>query len=196
MSRAMEKMTTSSMQQSQGSERQTKIEELIITVANSQQKLSERMTDLEEKMTTLTNALNSSTPTSQPSPLDSLMSDVNEMKTTLNGQSETLSALGETVSDKRVVKLSDGSEVSASELQAHSMMKRITEQMTTLTSTSEKLAEEVHAKSRVLDDEKAKAWLKSVGSWIAKKVNEHFDQAVQEPVDGLKSDLEGFHTRG
>lgn len=72
------------------------------------------------------------------------------------------------------------------------MMEQINAQVTTLASTSEKLAEEVHAKSRVLDDEKAKAWLKSVGSWIAKKVNEHFDQAVQEPVDGLKSDLQGL----
>ena len=72
------------------------------------------------------------------------------------------------------------------------MMKQISEQMTTLTSTSEKLAEEVHAKSKVLDDEKAKAWLAKVGRWIADKVDEHFDQAVQEPVDGLRSDLEGF----
>lgn len=72
------------------------------------------------------------------------------------------------------------------------MTKQISEQMTTLTSTSEKLAEEVHAKSRVLDDEKAKRWLKSVGDWIAKKVDDHFDQAVQEPVEALRSELEGF----
>ena len=33
---------------------------------------------------------------------------------------------------------------------------------------------------------------KVTGQWLAKKVVEHFDQAVQEPVDGLRSDLEGF----
>lgn len=72
------------------------------------------------------------------------------------------------------------------------MTKQISGQMTALTSTSENLAKEVHAKSRVLDDEKAKRWLDDVGRWIADKVDEHFDQAVQEPVEGLRSDLEGF----
>ena len=115
-----------------------------------------------------------------------------ETKNRLSEIEKTLDAVAKQLSDKRVVKLSDGSTVTQSDLQAHSMMKRITEQMTTLTSTSEKLAEEVHAKSRVLDDEKAKRWLKSVGDWIAKKVDDHFDQAVQEPVDGLRSDLQGF----
>lgn len=61
-----------------------------------------------------------------------------------------------------------------------------------MTTAFEDLAKEVHAKSRVLDDEKAKRWLDDVGRWIADKVDEHFDQAVQEPVDGLRSDLQGF----
>ena len=61
-----------------------------------------------------------------------------------------------------------------------------------MTTAFEDLTEEVHAKSRVLDDEKAKRWLDDVGRWIADKVDERFDQAVQEPVDGLRSDLEGF----
>lgn len=192
MSRAMEKMESSSMQRSQNSEQLSKIDEtlrVLITTLTSQ---SERIKKIEEAQVSLMLALTSKTSTSEASEADSLTNDINAIKKTLNEQSEMLSELGETVSDKRVLKLSDGSTVTQSDLQAHSMMKRITEQMTTLTSTSEKLAEEVHAKSRVLDDEKAKAWLKSVGSWIAKKVNEHFDQAVQEPVDGLKSDLEGF----
>ena len=72
------------------------------------------------------------------------------------------------------------------------MTKQINEKMTTMTTAFEDLAKEVHAKSRVLDDEKAKRWLDDVGRWIADKVDEHFDQAVQEPVDGLRSDLQGF----
>lgn len=72
------------------------------------------------------------------------------------------------------------------------MTKQINKKMTTMATAFEDLAKEVHAKSRVLDDEKAKRWLDDVGRWIADKVDEHFDQAVQEPVDGLRSDLQGF----
>ncbi len=115
-----------------------------------------------------------------------------ETKNRLSEIEKTLSAVAKQLSASGLVKLSDGSEVKQSDLDSYSMMKQISEQMTTLTSTSEKLAEEVHAKSRVLDDEKAKRWLKSVGDWIAKKVDDHFDQAVQEPVNGLRSDLQGF----
>lgn len=66
------------------------------------------------------------------------------------------------------------------------MMKQINAQVMTLASTSKELAKEVHAKSSVkLDVEKT-------GRWLAKQVNEHFDHAVQEPVDGLRSDLQGL----
>lgn len=66
------------------------------------------------------------------------------------------------------------------------MMKQINAQVMTLASTSKELAKEVHAKSSVkLDEEKT-------GRWLAKQVNEHFDHAVQEPVDGLRSDLHGL----
>ena len=115
-----------------------------------------------------------------------------ETKNRLNEIEKTLAAIAGQLSDKRVVKLSDGSTVTQSELQAHSMTKQINEKMMTMTTAFEDLAKEVHAKSRVLDDEKAKRWLDDVGRWIADKVDEHFDQAVQEPVDGLKSDLQGF----
>ena len=115
-----------------------------------------------------------------------------ETKNRLNEIEKTLAAIAGQLSDKRVVKLSDGSTVTQSELQAHSMTKQINEKMMTMTTAFEDLAKEVHAKSRVLDDEKAKRWLDDVGRWIADKVDEHFDQAVQEPVDGLRSDLQGF----
>lgn len=66
------------------------------------------------------------------------------------------------------------------------MMEQINAQVTTLASTSKELAKEVHAKSSVkLDGEK-------IGRWLAKQVNEHFDHAVQEPVDALRNDLQGL----
>ena len=115
-----------------------------------------------------------------------------ETKNRLNEIEKTLAEVAKQLSLSGAVKLSDGSTVTRSDLQAFSMTKQINEKMTTMTTAFEDLTEEVHAKSRVLDDEKAKRWLDDVGRWIADKVDERFDQAVQEPVDGLRSDLEGF----
>ena len=65
-------------------------------------------------------------------------------------------------------------------------MKQINETVTTLTSTSKALAKEVHAKSTVTLNTEA------VVQELAKQFNERFDDAVQKPVDGLRSDLERF----
>ena len=109
-----------------------------------------------------------------------------ETKNRLNEIEKTLAEVAKQLSLSGAVKLSDGSTVTQSDLQALSMMKQINQKMTTLDSTSKELAKEVHEKSHVkLDGE-------VTGKWLAKKVVEHFDQAVQEPVDGLRSDLEGF----
>ena len=64
----------------------------------------------------MASALSSQSSTSTILLPDSLTSDVDAIKLTLNKQSEMLAALSETVSDKRVVKQSDGSVVSGSEL--------------------------------------------------------------------------------
>lgn len=186
MSRAMEKMTTSSMPPSASSEQLRKIDETLRVLIDTLMNQTKRLTAIEKAQSDLTRTLSSKPSTSETSELDSLRSGVNEIVKTMNAHSETLNALAETVSDKRVVKTSDGSSVSASELQAHSMMKQINDKVTTLISTSEDLAQEVHEKSHVKLDGKV------TGQWLAKKVVEHFDQAVQKPVEGLRSDLEGF----
>lgn len=180
-------MTTSSMQRSRSSDNLLgKIEKLLLEMAASQRELSKRVTSVEQEMITRTNALKSLIQTSETSEFDSLTSDVNEIKKTLNKQSETLIVLGETVIDKRVVKLSDGSSVSASELQAHSMMKQINAQVMTLASTSKELTAQVKAKSHVSLN------TKEVAEVMSRRVTQHFDHAVQEPVDGLRSDLQGL----
>ena len=186
MSRAMEKMESSSMQRSQNSEQLSKIEELLQVLITTLTSQSERIKKIEEAQASLMLVLTSKTSTSEASEPDSLTNDINAIKKTLNEQSETLSELGKTVIDKRVLKLSDGSTVTQSDLQAHSMMKQINETVTTLTSTSKDLAKEVHAKSTVTLDTEA------VVQELAKQFNERFDDAVQKPVDGLRSDLEGF----
>ncbi len=63
--------------------------------------------------------LTSKTSTSEASEADSLTNDINAIKKTLNEQSETLSELGDRVSAKRVLKLSDGSTVTQSDGSKH-----------------------------------------------------------------------------
>lgn len=188
MSRALDRVQNS-IPPSQTSEQLRKIEELLLAVVESQASLRKSLTSVEQEMITRTNALKSSMQTSQVSLPDSLTSDVNEIKKTLNKQSATLSVLGETVSDKRIVKTSDGSSVSASELQAHSMMKQLSSDLTKTTSALGELTAQVKAKSHVsLNAEK-------VAEVMSRRVTQHFDHAVQEPVDGLRSDLQGLHEK-
>lgn len=186
MSRAMEKMTTSSMPPSASSEQLNRIDETLRVLIDTLMNQTKRLTAIEKAQSDLTITLSSKPLTSETSELDSLRSDVNEIKKTLNKQSEMLSELGETVSDKRVVKTSDGSSVSASELQAHSMMKQLSNDLTKTTSALGELTAQVKAKSHVsLNAEK-------VAEVMSRRVTQHFDHAVQEPVDGLRSDLQGF----
>lgn len=185
MSRALDRVQNSTPP-SQTSEQLRKIEDLLLAMVESQASMRKRLTSAEQEMITRTNALKSLMQTSEVSLPDSLTSDVNEIKKTLNKQSETLSALGETVSDKRVVKTSDGSSVSASELQAHSMMKHLSSDLTKTTSALGELTAQVKAKSRVSLN------TGEVAELMSRRVTQHFDHAVQEPVDGLRSDLQGL----
>lgn len=185
MSRALDRVQNSTPP-SQTSEQLRKIEDLLLAMVESQASLRKGLTSVEQEMITRTNALKSLIQTSETSELDSLRNDVNEMKKTLNAQNEMLSAIGETVSDKRIVKQIDGSEVSASELQAHSMMKQLSSDLTKTTSALGELTAQVKAKSHVsLNAEK-------VAEVMSRRVTQHFDHAVQEPVDGLRSDLQGL----
>lgn len=177
------------MQPSQGSEQQTKVEELLLVMTKSQEKLSERMTGLETQMTNLKNALNSSMQTSQPSQLDSLASDVNAIKTTLNEHSELLSALGETVSDKRVLKLSDGSTVTQSDLQALSMTKQINEKMTIMTTALDELKKTVGNGRTVRVD------MSKLSEYAVGVLDERLSVAVEERVQRIESILDGYEQR-
>ena len=189
MSRAMEKMTASSMQRSQNSEQLSKIDEtlhVLITTLTSQ---SERIKKIEEAQASLMLVLTSKTSTSEDSRFDSLVNDLNEIKTTLNGYSEMLSAIGETVSDKRILKLSDGSSVSASELQAHSMMKQIKEQMTETTTALDKLKKTVGNGRTVRVD------MSKLSEYAVGVLDERLSVAVEERVQRIESTLDGYEQR-
>lgn len=189
MSRAMEKMESSSMQRSQNSEQLSKIDEtlrVLITTLTSQ---SERIKKIEEAQASLMLALTSKTSTSEASQPDSLTNDINAIKKTLNEQSETLSELGETVSDKRVLKLSDGSSVSASELQAHSMMKQIKEQMTETTTALGELKKTVGNGRTVRVD------MSKLSEYAVGVLDERLSVAVEERVQRIESTLDGYEQR-
>lgn len=186
MSRAMEKMTASSMPPSASSEQLNRIDETLSVLIDTLMNQSERLTAIEKTQSNLMRTLSSKPSISETSELDSLRNGVNEIVKTMNAHSETLSALAETVSDKRVVKVSDGSSVSASELQAHSMMKQLSSDLTKTTSALGELTAQVKAKSHVsLNAEK-------VAGVMSRRVTQHFDHVVQELVDGLRSDLQGL----
>ena len=150
---------------------------------------------MDEALTTAINQVKELISQQHEQPSQTQLDD--ETKIRLNEIEKTLSALAKTVSDKRVVKLGDGSTVTESDLQALSMTKQIKEKMTVLTSASESQKESnekwfkwliaaVKAKSTVQVD------ADKVADVVAQQVTEHFDQAVQKPVEGLRSDLEGF----
>lgn len=76
--------------------------------------------------------------------------------------------------------------MSAGELQAHSMMKQLSSDLTKTTSALGELTAQVKAKSHVTLNEQ------KVAEVMSRRVTQHFDHAVQEPVDGLRGDLQGF----
>lgn len=188
MSRALEKMSTSSAPPSASSEQLKQIDETLRALIDTMRNQSERLKKIEEEQARVASALSSQSSTSTISLPDSLTSDIDAIKLTLNKQSEMLAALSETVSDKRVVKQSDGSVVSGSELQAHSMMKTLSAELARMTSSLNNLTASVKAKSNVtLNAEK-------VAEVVSRRVTEHFDQAVDVPMQGLRSDLEGLRS--
>lgn len=66
------------------------------------------------------------------------------------------------------------------------MMKQLSNDLTKTTSALGELTAQVKAKSHVsLNAEK-------VAEVMSRRVTQHFEHAVQEPVDGLRSDLQGF----
>jgi len=189
MSRAMEKMESSSMQRSQNSEQLSKIDEtlrVLITTLTSQ---SERIKKIEEAQASLLLVLTSKTSTSEASEADSLTNDINAIKKTLNEQSETLSALGETVSDKRVLKLSDGSEVSNSELQAFSMMKQISSGQTKMITALGELKKTVGNGRTVRVD------MSKLSEYAVGVLDERLSVAVEERVQRIESTLDGYEQR-
>lgn len=111
---------------------------------------------------------------------------------TKNGLSEiekTLDAVAKQLSDKRVVKLSDGTSVPASDLQAFSMMKQIKAGMTTMTSALDELKKIVGNGRTVRVD------MNQLSEYAVGVLDERLSVAVEERVQRIESTLDGYEQR-
>lgn len=112
-----------------------------------------------------------------------------ETKNRLSEIEKTLDAVAKQLSDKRVVKLSDGTSVPASDLQAFSMMKQIKAGMTTMTSALDELKKIVGNGRTVRVD------MNQLSEYAVRVLDERLSVAVEERVQRIESTLDGYEQR-
>lgn len=112
-----------------------------------------------------------------------------ETKNRLSEIEKTLAAVAKQLSDKRVVKLSDGTSVPASDLQAFSMMKQIKAGMTTMTSALDELKKIVGNGRTVRVD------MNQLSEYAVGVLDERLSVAVEERVQRIESTLDGYEQR-
>ena len=112
-----------------------------------------------------------------------------ETKNRLNEIEKTLDAVAKQLSDKRVVKLSDGSSVSASDLQAFSMTKQISSDLTKTTSALGELKKTVGNGRTVRVD------MSKLSEYAVGVLDERLSVAVEERVQRIESTLDGVEQR-
>ena len=112
-----------------------------------------------------------------------------ETKNRLSEIEMTLAAVAKQLSDKRVVKLSDGTSVPASDLQAFSMMKQIKAGMTTITSALDELKKIVGNGRTVRVD------MNQLSEYAVGVLDERLSVAVEERVQRIESTLDGYEQR-
>ena len=112
-----------------------------------------------------------------------------ETKNRLSKIEKTLDAVAKQLSDKRVVKLSDGTSVPASDLQAFSMMKQIKAGMTTMTSALDELKKIVGNGRTVRVD------MNQLSEYAVGVLDERLSVAVEERVQRIESTLDGYEQR-
>lgn len=112
-----------------------------------------------------------------------------ETKNRLSEIEKTLAAVAKQLSDKRVVKLSDGSSVSASDLQAFSMTKQISSDLTKTTSALGELKKTVGNGRTVRVD------MSKLSEYAVGVLDERLSVAVEERVQRIESTLDGYEQR-
>ena len=112
-----------------------------------------------------------------------------ETKNRLNEIEKTLAAIAGQLSDKRVLKLSDGSEVSNSEFQAFSMMKQIKSEQTKIITALDELKKTVGNGRTVRVD------MSKLSEYAVGVLDERLSVAVEERVQRIESTLDGYEQR-
>ena len=112
-----------------------------------------------------------------------------ETKNRLNEIEKTLAAIAGQLSDKRVVKLGDGSEVSNSELQAFSMTKQISSGQTNIITALGELKKTVGNGRTVRVD------MSRLSEYAVGVLDERLSVAVEERIQRIESILDGYEQR-
>ena len=112
-----------------------------------------------------------------------------ETKNRLNEIEKTLAAIAGQLSDKRVVKLGDGSEVSNSELQAFSMTKQISSGQTKIITALGELKKTLGNGRTVRVD------MSRLSEYDVGVLDERLSVAVEERIQRIESILDGYEQR-
>lgn len=179
MSRAMEKVM-SSAQPSHGSQ-QTDPAEAVRVLVTAMEKQAERLGYLEAAIEELEKEMSTRASTAD----SSLHSELRSLASVQSEMSKTLSEIGKTVSDERVVKTSAGETVTASQLSAHSLVSRLEKQIEKATSSSADLAEAVRKRGQVVID------MARLEKHVAGLLDQRLQRAVEAPVARLEKALGG-----
>lgn len=163
------------------------VEEQTRQLTNAVNKLSGFLKAMDEAQSAEIKRLSRSISQQHEQPSQTQLDD--ETKNRLSEIEKTLSAIAEQLSASGAVKLSDGSTVKRSDLDSYAMMQSLKSTMQTMTSALGKLTAQVKAKSRVSLN------ADEVAEVMSRRVTQHFDHAVQEPADGLRSDLQGLREK-
>lgn len=121
----------------------------------------------------------------QPStlPLD------DETRNRLSEIEKTLSAIASQLSSSEAVKLPDGSSVKRSDLDAHSMMTRIEQQLATTARSSAELAEAVNTRGRVIID------TDKLTAHAVRVLDNRLAKAVEPVAERVEQALAGFEQK-
>lgn len=112
-----------------------------------------------------------------------------ETKNRLSEIEKTLAALAKTVTDERVVKLSSGESVSASQLEALELTTSINQQLETLARSSAELAEAVKTRGRIIIDPD------KLAQHAVKVLDLRLAKTVEPSVARVEQTLAGFETK-
>lgn len=102
---------------------------------------------------------------------------------------KTLAALAKTVSDERVVKLSSGESVSASQLDSLTLTRQISEKLETMSRSSAELAEAVTKRGRIVID------TGKLEQHAVKVLDQRLAVAVEPSVARVEQTLTGFESK-